>query len=111
MDEGAGCCGWGAAVVVEEGISVAGVLVVLVGSAPETGREGGVVSPLPFISLISFSISAFSSSDIIVVATEVISFMSEISPIYGNTVSMGDIAVRAKIKRNEQRGREGNGNE
>lgn len=55
--------------------------------APPTGEVEGLliegeeeVSTPPFICL---SISAFSSSDIIVVATEVMSFMIDISPICG----------------------------
>jgi hypothetical protein len=52
------------------------------------GLVGGAVGSLPTAGVdglalfICLSISAFSSSVIIVVATEVISFMMEISPIY-----------------------------
>ena len=60
-----------------------------VGDAGVTEGEAGAAPPF-----ISRSISAFSSSVIIVVATEVISFMSEISPICTRLVNgYGDLCI------------------
>ena len=58
--------------------------------APKTWDVGGVDGPAasPFS---CFSISDFSSSDIIVVAAVVISFMMEISPIWNTSTGMDEI--------------------